>query len=226
MYNDQRILAIVPARGGSKGIPKKNIYEIGGKPLIAYTLEAAKGSRYVDYILVSTDSEEIAEVSRKYGGEVPFYRSSETASDTSKTIDAIVECLDKLKDMQKHFDVLLLLQPTSPLRTSEDIDRAVELFFEEKARGLVSVSDCEVNPVLIRRVENHKAMPILSTGSTVRRQDFDAYYRVNGAIYINRISEINSETSFNDNETSFIMEASHSIDIDTFEDIEKVRHLL
>ena len=226
MFKDHSILAVIPARGGSKGIPGKNIIEVAGRPLIAYTLEAAKNSRFIDYVLVSTDSEEIADAARKYGGEVPFLRPDELASDTAKTIDAVLHCVKEMEKLGKSFDTVILLQPTSPLRTAEDIDGAIELFFKNGEKSLVSVSELDVNPVLIRRVEDGRAVPILNESSTVRRQDFKKYYRVNGAIYINKASELGSETSLNDNETAYIMDSSHCIDIDSMEDIEELKRQL
>ncbi len=226
MYKDNKILAIVPARGGSKGIPNKNIYEVNGKPLIAYTLEQARKSKYIDYVMVSTDSDEIAETAIKYGARVPFMRPAELALDTSKTIDAIVDCINRLKDMNMKYDVLILLQPTSPLRTFEDIDGALETFYDNQRQGLVSVSEVEINPLLIRKLEGNKAVPILDKSSTVRRQDFDKYYRVNGAIYINNTDEIDDSTSFNDNKIAYKMDPAHSLDIDEPEDIETMRTIL
>ena len=226
MFKDHSILAVIPARGGSTGIPGKNIIEVAGRPLIAYTLEAAKNSRFIDYVLVSTDSEEIADAARKYGGEVPFLRPDELASDTAKTIDAVLHCVKEMEKLGKSFDTVILLQPTSPLRTAKDIDGAIELFFKNGEKSLVSVSELDVNPVLIRRVEDGRAVPILNESSTVRRQDFKKYYRVNGAIYINKASELGSETSLNDNETAYIMDSSHCIDIDSMEDIEELKRQL
>ena len=226
MFKDHSILAVIPARGGSKGIPGKNIIEVAGRSLIAYTLEAAKNSRFIDYVLVSTDSEEIADAARKYGGEVPFLRPDELASDTAKTIDAVLHCVKEMEKLGKSFDTVILLQPTSPLRTAKDIDGAIELFFKNGEKSLVSVSELDVNPVLIRRVEDGRAVPILNESSTVRRQDFKKYYRVNGAIYINKASELGSETSLNDNETAYIMDSSHCIDIDSMEDIEELKRQL
>ncbi len=227
MYKDHSILAIIPARGGSKGIPGKNIFEVSGKPLIAYTLEAASGSQYIDYVLVSTDSQEIADTAKKYGGQVPFLRPAELASDTAKTIDAVVHCVKEMKESQmQEFESVVLLQPTSPLRTSEDIDGAIELFYQNDEKSLVSVSELDVNPVLIRRIEDGRAVPILNESSTVRRQDFKKYYRVNGAIYINRACELTPETSLNDNETAYIMDSSHCIDIDSMDDIEALKRQL
>lgn len=226
MYKDKRILAIIPARGGSKGIKDKNIYLIKGRPLIAYSIDAARSSKYIDYAMVSTESEVIAEKAKENGARVPFMRPVELAADTSKTIDAIFDAITRLKEQDEVFDVLVLLQPTSPLRTSEDIDEAIELYFEEEQRSLVSIAEVNDNPVFIRRLEGNRAIPILNQSSTVRRQDTEKFYRINGAIYINKISEITPETSFNDNIVGYVMAKEKSVDIDCIEDIKKVEELL
>ena len=225
-YNKDQIVAFIPARGGSKGIKDKNIYPVCDKPLIAYTIEAAKGSRYVDYVMVSTDSEKIASVAKDYGAEIPFMRDEQLAADSSRTIDAVVDGISKLTNLGKRFDVLVLLQPTSPLRTSEDIDNAIKLFYTEKRKSLVSLVEVRDNPVLIRSLEGSRAKPLLDRTSTVRRQDFEKFYKVNGAIYINDVKGINESTSFNDNIIGFVMKESHSLDVDTKEDIDAVEKLL
>ena len=218
MYETKRILALIPARGGSKGIHHKNIALLAGKPLIQYTIDAARQSKYIDYILVSTDDAEIAEISKKIGAKVPFLRPKELASDTAKTIDAVLHAIETLRKAGETFDSLVLLQPTSPLRTAEDINRAVETFYESNRQPVVSVSEVSDHPILIRTIEKtpegEYLKPLLQTGSTVRRQDMPPFYRVNGSIYINPIEEINSTTSFNDNPIPFVMSPSHSIDID------------
>ena len=218
MYETKRILALIPARGGSKGIHHKNIALLAGKPLIQYTIDAARQSKYIDYILVSTDDAEIAEISKKIGAKVPFLRPKELASDTAKTIDAVLHAIETLRKAGETFDSLVLLQPTSPLRTAEDINRAVETFYESNRQPVVSVSEVSDHPILIRTIEKtpegEYLKPLLQTGSTVRRQDMPPFYRVNGSIYINPVEEINSTTSFNDNPIPFVMSPSHSIDID------------
>ncbi len=219
MYNDKRILAVIPARGGSKGIPHKNIISLCRKPLISYTIETSKNSRYIDYIMVSTDDEEIAKVSKKYGADIPFMRPAELASDTSKTVDVVIHVIDELKKRKQLFDVLVLLQPTAPLRTSADIDNAIEKYFECKCDSLASVSEVDDNPILIRSIENDKLQPLLHGSSTCRRQDMAKYFKINGCIYINEISKINTGTSFNDNRIPFLMEKSHCVDIDELSDL-------
>ena len=226
MYKEDRILAVIPARGGSKGIKDKNIYPINGKPLIAYSIEAGLGSKYIDAVMVSTDSSVIADKAKEYGAQVPFLRPNKLASDTSKTIDTIVDVLERYALIGEIFDVLVLLQPTSPLRKTQDIDSAIELFFKEGKKSLLSVNEASENPVLCRKLDGNRAVPILCQNSTVRRQDFNTYYRVNGAIYINAVNEINKETSFNDNEIAFVMPKERGVDIDCIEDIYKAEKLL
>ena len=227
MYKKNKILALIPARGGSKGIKNKNIISVSGKPLIAYTIDAAKASKYIDYVYVSTDSEKIADVAIKYGALIPFMRDETLAQDTSKTIDAVMFSVNKFKEMGYDFDYLVLLQPTSPLRTGEDIDAAIEKLLASTYTSLVSVSKVDDNPVLIRSIDDNNCLvPILKQSSTVRRQDFKDYYRVNGAIYINKISELTLDTSLNDNLYAYIMPQDRSFDIDTMDDLIALRNFL
>ena len=226
MYNNKRIIAIIPARGGSKGIPHKNIINLGGKPLISYTIEAALKSKYIDYTMVSTDDEDIAKVSIEYGALIPFMRPSELASDTSKTLDVIIHAIDTLRNMDENFSILVLLQPTEPLRTTEDIDAAIEKFFKHDCSPLVSVSEVDDHPLLIRTIEKERLRTLIDMPSTCRRQDMPKYYRVNGCIYINRIEDIDESTSFNDNSIPFIMKKSHSVDIDELKDLALAEYYL
>lgn len=219
MFNQNRILAIIPARGGSKGIPHKNIIDLCGKPLISYSVEAAKNSRYIDYILVSTDDDEIAKFAMEYGAKVPFFRPAELATDTSSTTEAIVHAIRGLESIGERFDDMILLQPTSPLRTTEDIDFAIEKYYQNGRSSLVSVSEVDDHPILVRSIENDILKPLLNVSSDCRRQDMPKYYRVNGCIYINKISDINEKSSFNDNSIPYIMEKSHSVDIDELSDL-------
>ena len=225
MFDNNKILAFIPARGGSKGLKDKNIHPIGGKPLVGHTIEAALASKYIDDVVVSTDSEKIADVAKKFGAEVPFLRPAEIAGDTSKTIDAIVYTLQKLKESGKVYDDFILLQPTSPLRTTDILDAAIEKYFKFDRKSLVSVSKVKDLPVLVRTVVGEDKMEkLLNQNSTVRRQDAADYYKVNGAIYINKIADINQQTSFNDNEVPFIMAAENSIDIDDYSDVEIAKY--
>ena len=226
MYHDKRILAIIPARGGSKGIPHKNITNLCGKPLIAYTIEAAKQSEYIDTVIVSTDDVDIQRISEEYGASVPFLRDAKIASDEATTISVIVDAVERLKEKKQTFDAVVLLQPTSPLRTTEEIDVAIDIFFQNNMQGIVSVNVAEVSPFLLRTIEGSQLQRIISKNSTIRRQDMPTYYEVNGAIYINAISDIKESLSFNDNPIPYIMSCEHSIDIDTWDDLEKAKYYL
>lgn len=225
MINNLRILAIVPARGGSKGIKDKNIKEIEGRPLIAYTIEAAKRCEYIDEIVVSTDSEKIAKVAKKAGAKVPFLRPDELASDTARTIDVVLFTIEQLKLIGQEYDIVVLLQPTSPLRDEDDICGAIEKYVSCNMKSLVSVSEVSESPILMRQIVDETHMEkLLNINSTIRRQDMAKYYMVNGSIYINKIEELNSDTSLNDNVIPYVMDRSHSVDIDDYVDIEVMKY--
>lgn len=227
MYSGKRILSLIPARGGSKGIKNKNIIDLSGQPLISYTIISSLGSKFIDRTVVTTDSKAIAEVSKNYGADVPFIRPVELASDESKTIDAVLHAINTLEKMGDTYDVLVLLQPTQPLRTVSDIDGAIEFFFKRNLRGLTSVSPVEDNPLLIRTInENGELSSLLEMNSTCRRQDMPEHYRVNGCLYINQISTLTFQTSFNDNPIGYIMERSHSVDIDDLSDVIMAEYFL
>ncbi len=234
MLQGRRVLAMIPARGGSKGIPNKNIITLAGKPLITHTIEAAKKSAYIDRIIVSTDAEAIAQVAKQAGADVPFLRPQELASDTAKSIDAVLHCLSYVRQSEKltahgetPYEIFVLLQPTSPLRTEQDIDGALETFLRQGEHGLASVCLMEESPVLARTIDEEGMLrPLLEGSSTVRRQELPKYYHVNGAIYINSTDEICEETSFNDNPVAYVMDQSHSIDIDEPEDLALAEYLI
>ncbi|WP_300363788.1 acylneuraminate cytidylyltransferase family protein [Fusobacterium sp.] len=228
MYNNKKILAVIPARGGSKGIPSKNIIEIKGKPLIEYSIECGKKSKYIDRTIISTDSELIKEIAVKCGGDVPFMRPKELAADGSKTIDCLVHAVETLKLMGEEYDYLILLQNTVPLRKTWQVDEAIEKIFSTNERSLVSVTEVEQHPILMRTIdENGIVKNLLHMNSTMRRQDFPKFYKVNGAIYIQKIDrEFNLETSLNDGKLAYIMEKQYSVDIDDYIDLKIVEYYL
>ena len=219
MYDGKKVLALIPARGGSKGIKDKNIIDLCGKPLIQYTIDAAKKSKYIDDIVVSTDSEKIATISKKCGAEVPFMRPIELAQDKSKSIDAVVHAVETLKKYGRFYDCVVFLQPTQPLRDTEDIDGAINTFYQHGRQSLISVAEVVNHPLLIRTIENGKLKNLLNQNSSVRRQDMPKFYCVNGCIYINGIEEINQELSQNDNCIPYVMDVKHSVDIDEYDDL-------
>ena len=202
-YDRYKHLAIIPARGGSKGIEGKNIKSLMEKPLISYTIEAAKASTYIDKIIVSTDCEKIASVSKEYGAHV-IKRPGNISTDTSKVVDAVLHVLSHVST-----ENVILLQPTSPLRKTFHIDEAINLYVKTNT-SVLSVHETK-SPLFIRDKKNK---PIMNKGSDVHRQDTEPYYMVNGAIYINKASYINKNTRFNHNETAYIMDKVFSIDID------------
>lgn len=227
MINNLKVLALIPARGGSKGIKDKNIVDVCGKPLIAYSIIAAQNSKYVDDVVITTDSEKIKEVAKKYGADVPFLRPAELASDNSKTIDAVVHATNTLKELGRDYDILLLLQPTCPLRTTEDINNSLELFVSKGCVALVSVNKVKEHPILMRKINEDGMMDnLLNLPSTIRRQDMPPIYKVNGSIYINLVEELNNSTSLNDNPLAYITDDEHSVDIDDLDDIERVKNIL
>jgi CMP-N,N'-diacetyllegionaminic acid synthase len=219
VYRGNSFLAIIPARGGSKGIPKKNIIKVNGKPLIAYTIEPALQSKYIDRVIVSTDDEEIALISKECGADVPFLRPATLATDKAKTIDVLIHMIENLA---KEYDYVILLQPTQPLRTVQQIDAAIEQVINEGQTSLVSVKSVTEHPILMRTIDiDGRLQSISEESSSVRRQEFQQVYLVDGSIYINKTEELTLLTSLNDNIYPFIID--YSIDIDTINDLKKFR---
>jgi len=217
----EKILAFIPARAGSKGIKNKNIRELAGKPLIAHTINEAIKSNLFNDIIVSTDSEEIADIARGYGASVPFLRPRELALDDSPTIDAIFHCLDYMQSKGKKYDVIMLLQPTSPLRKFYHIKDAYKLFNEKQADFTVSVCECEHSPLWTSTIDKDLRIDnfMREEFKNVRRQDLPKHYRLNGAIYIAKVDRMIEERSFlGKNNYAYIMNKLSSVDIDTKED--------
>ncbi|CEP81867.1 acylneuraminate cytidylyltransferase family protein [Paraclostridium sordellii] len=223
-----KVLAIIPARAGSKGIKDKNIIDLNGKPLIAHSIEAGLKSKYINKVVVSTDGEKIAKIAKDYGAEVPFLRPKHLATDTAKTIDCVIHCIEELKKNGEEYDYVVLLQPTQPLRQPWHIDEAFELIIKRNEDSLVSISKVKDHPVLMRTIDkNGYAINLLEGSSTKRRQEFPNFYKVNGAIYINKINEnFNYDTSFNDNKLVYIMDEQYGIDIDDMLDMEIAKLLI
>jgi CMP-N,N'-diacetyllegionaminic acid synthase len=225
MYKGKKILALIPARGGSKEIPGKNIKGFNGKPLIAWTIEAAKRSKYVDRVIVSTDSTKIAEAARPFGAEVPFMRPGELATDSAPSNLVAVHALDWIRTNEgKEYDYLLLLQATSPLRTSEHIDSAISRFLDdEKAKSLVSVSKVRENPCWMKKVNSQGYLEDLwdNNNNASCRQNLPEFYIYNGAIYIVKCSEFLSKQEFDLPPVSYyVMEHDVSLDIDSSMDFQ------
>lgn len=208
------ILAIIPARGGSKSIPRKNVKPLDGKPLIAYTIEAALGSKIVDRVVISTEDEEIANLTQGYGAEV-IMRPMELATDSAPTEPVLEHVVNYLKEVERYeADVIVLLQPTSPLRNSQHIDKALETFFSNKYNSLLSV--CSSHSFLWR-VDNKGLYPLnYDFQNRPRRQDKEPEYRENGAIYITKYDILmHKHNRLGGKIGLYIMPAADSWEIDT-----------
>ena len=225
--SENRFIVIIPARGGSKGIPNKNLKDLLGKPLIAYSIECALNSKYINRVIVSTDSSEIAEVSKKYGAEVPFLRPAELATDSSPVIDTFIYTIERLeKGEGLIIDNFIVLQPTSPLRTTKDLDEAIELFIKKRADSVVSFTS-EEHPIYWHKyLGDDGRLEDFISSSISRRQDYRKTYYPNGAIYVFRKALILQRNYYSDNTYAYIMPRNRSIDIDYQEDFDYIEYLM
>ena len=226
MRDRKAFLAIIPARGGSKRLPNKNILPLAGKPLIQWTIEAAKNSKYIDQIVVSSDKDEILEIAKRYE-TILIKRPEDLAKDEAKAIGVILHVIEHISDK---YDFIILLQPTSPLRTNNHIDEAIELLFSKNADAVISV--CETGyPILwcntLPEDLNMKKF-IPENIKDKRSQDLPKYYRLNGAIYIVKTEKImNEKTLFiSNNIFAYIMDKESSVDIDDKIDLKVADALL
>jgi len=231
MYKDKTILGLIPARGGSKGLPRKNIKSLLGKPLIAWTIEQALASKFLDRVIVSTDDKEIAEISKKYGAEIPFMRPKELAENNAKGIEVVLHAIDWFRgnDKRKQYDLIMLLQPTSPLRTIKDIDKAIELLFLKEAKAIVSVCEVDHHPLWANILPKDGCMKdfIRREVMNKNRQELSVFYRLNGAIYLAYCDYIKEQESFFGEKTfSYIMPRERAIDIDNEIDFELAQILM
>lgn len=227
MYKKKSFLCIIPARGGSKGIPKKNIIVVNDKPLIQYTIDAALASKYIDDIIISTDDVEIAEVCEQLGVSVPYFRPDYLATDQAKTIDSVIHVIKEQSKLGKTYDYVITLQPTQPLRKKWHIDEAIEKIVTRNKCSLVSVTKVQEHPILMKTLDEDDMLTnLLNINSNVRRQDFPDVYKVNGAIYVNRVDTLDLNTNLNDNSLSYIMDNKYDIDIDDTNDLSMLRRIL
>jgi CMP-N,N'-diacetyllegionaminic acid synthase len=230
MRNGWRIVAIVPARGGSKGLPGKNIRQLVGKPLIAWSIDAGIKAPSLDSIVVSTDDEAIAEEARRAGARVPFLRPKELASDTASSIDVILHVLDCLADSGEHYDVVVLLEPTSPLRDSSDIEAALDMMVRKNARAVVSVCRAETThpAFMYRKSEHDRLQPFLERQPTgLRRQDIEPVYFLEGTVYASLIEVLRERRSFyHDDTVAYEVAKWKSLEIDDLDDFLMVEALL
>jgi len=218
MYKGKKILAIIPARGGSKGLPGKNIKELCGKPLIAWSIEHAQKSKYVDELFISTDSQEIADVAEHFGAPCPELRPAELARDTAPSSEFIVYTLEKMKKEGKSFDYFILLEPTSPLRDVEDVDKSIEMLVDnpvaESVMGVVRAEDS--NPAFMVKIgEGGLMIPFMGKAETLRRQDIpDAYY-FEGTVYLSKCDAYMEKKAFyHDKTLPYVVPKWKSFEID------------
>lgn len=220
-----KFLAIIPARGGSKRLPKKNILDLQGKPLLAWTIEAAKQSQYIDAVCVTSDDAEILAIARNYN-ILSIKRPDYLATDTATTFDTIEHAIQRLSEQ---YEYTVLLQPTSPLRTAEHIDEAITLLHEKSADAIVSVCEVEHSPLWSNTLPSDGSMiDFIKEEALKRSQDLPTYYRLNGAIYICRTACLLAEKTFflNHNIFAYLMDTKDSVDIDNRIDFYLVESIL
>lgn len=222
MINGKNILGLIPARGGSKGVPKKNIKDLMGKPLIEYTLEAARKSKYIDHLIVSTDSEEIAEVCRSINLDVPFIRPDYLASDSAKAIGVIQHAITTMEEKDGvTYDLVVYLEPPNPLRLVDDIDTCVDLFEKHQPDCVVTVQEAnQFHPILMKKIEDDRLQPIWKDEPEgVPRQLYSptAYMR-NGAVYVFRKELIMEGILYGKEILPYVMPVERSVCIDDMMD--------
>lgn len=226
MYRDKTLLAIIPARGGSKRLPKKNILDLKGIPLIAHTIKAGIKSKYIDKVIVSSDDDEILDISQNYGS-LTLKRPGKLASDTASTFEAIKHTIE---NMDNYYDYIILLQATSPLRNEGHIDEAIELLESKNADAIVSVCEMEHSPLWSNILPENGSMKSFLRDEILnkRSQDLEKHYRINGAIYICKTDKLLEKKSFFLKEKIFAykMDKESSIDIDEKSDFKIAKVLL
>lgn len=212
------ILAIIPARGGSKGVKMKNLKMLNNTPLIAHTILASKNSEFINRTVVSTDNIEIANISKKFGAEIPCLRPEKLAQDNSLTIDSVFHMLNYLKKKENYNPkYVLLLQCTSPLRNEVHIDEAIKKLLSSNFDGIISICEAEVNPYWTNILKQERLQYFIEEGKNIkRRQDLPPIYRYNGAIFLAKTEVLKKEKTFEvENLTGYIMDRESSIDIDS-----------
>lgn len=225
MIANRSVLAVITARGGSKGLPRKNVADLGGRPLVAWSVAAGKGSRYVDRLILSSDDPQIIRAARAAGGEVPFRRPARLATDTISIYPVLFHALDALK---VPYDYIVLLQATSPLRLADDIDACIRLCHRAGA-PVVSVSPTAKSPQWMFALDSRKRLRRMSEARRVadRRQELAPAYIPNGAVYVARTGWLRKNGNFVGPETrGYVMPPERSVDIDTHLDLLLARALV
>lgn len=223
-----KVLAVVPARAGSKRLPKKNIKLLKGKPLISYTFDAIQQSDFITTTIATSDCPQVLRITEQYADIFPLLRPAELASDTASSIDVLKHAENYARQFG-NFDIICLLQPTSPLRTATDIDGAIALYIDKKAKGVVSMSECEHSPLWSTLLNDENDFnKFIKQLSNARSQDLAKYYQLNGAIYlIDKETFLKKGVLFLDKDYyPYIMPAEHSVDIDSEVDFIKAEALI
>lgn len=216
MIEKYRVVCVIPARGGSKGVPRKNIKQLGGKPLIAYTIEQALQSQYIDRTIVSTEDKEIADIAKQYGAEVPFMRPEELAGDQVATVDVLIHAIKWLEEEKYEFAILVLLHTTTPFRGVKDIDSCIEMLVGMKAGNVFSVTESHRNPYfnMVEIISDGKVQ-LSKKGSFATRQSAPKVYDMNASIYVWWKNVLKKEKKvFLENSQVYVMPKSRSLDID------------
>lgn len=230
MYKDKKILAIIPARGGSKGLPGKNIRVMCGKPLIAWSIEHAQKSKYIDEIFISTDSQEIADVAEKYGAPCPELRPEYLARDTAPSSEFIVYTLEKMQKEGKHFDYFILLEPTSPLRDVEDVDKSIEMLIDSpESESIVGVAmSGTVHPAFMVLVgRNGYLEPLDPNQHEMRRQDLPDVFFFEGSVYVSSVDAFLKKRSFyHDKTLPYIVPEWKSHEVDDIVDFNIIETIM
>lgn len=220
MYKGKKILGLIPARGGSKGVPRKNVLEVNGRPLIAWTIDEAKKSKYIDRLILSSEDAEIIETAKRFGCEAPFVRPAELSRDETPGIDPVLHAVGAVEG----FDYLVLLQPTSPLRIAGDIDGCIERCIDGGFDSCVSVKEVGDHPYLMFKLLGGAALEKLHKEKADRRQDLPDFYVLNGAVYVIHIGALLDVKDFiTPNTAGYVMPEDRSLDIDTPHDIELLK---
>ncbi len=226
---DKKILAIIPARGGSKGLPRKNIIDLAGKPLIAWSIEAALESKYITTTVVSSEDKEILSVATQWGAEV-IKRPDELAQDTTASEPVVTHALNEaMKQYDEEYDYLVLLQPTSPLRSAKHIDTALEKLFNSNADALISVCqyDKKVLKTFLQNEDGYLQGISNNSYPFMRRQDLPDVFMPNGAIYIIDVKIFQKhEKLFTSKTVAFTMDDKSSVDVDTLEDLQMIKKII
>lgn len=231
MYKGKTFLGIIPARGGSKGLPRKNILPLNGKPLITWSIEAGQKSRYLDMVMVTTDDQDIAQTAKNAGAEVPFMRPADLSGDTASSIDVIEHTINFYsKQRQQDFDYIVLLEPTSPLRETDDIDLAIERLLESQAEAITGIAKTESqNPAFLLKMDTEGFLKGYDQKGlrSLRRQDINEVYFLEGTIYISTTEALLRERTFyHDKTIGYVVPKYKSLEIDDIDDLVMVEAIM